>query len=133
MLVEKQARSQKLTTAQVLATLLNGVAADQVGLGHAAQGAAAGAAAGNAAALLAVAGGAGVLLERGVGDAALAAGGRPAGVLAAQDDGVAGDVADALDVGDGGRGDGDEAENGGEGELHLDGGEGERGREGLSS
>lgn len=55
-----------------------------------------------------------VLLQRFVGETA-----RAVRCLASLND-VAGSVADALDIGDGGRGYGDEAkENGGDGELHL--------------
>ena len=58
--------------------------------------------------------GAGILLQRLVGQAAGTVGG-----LAGLDLGTS-NVVDALDVGDGGGGDGDEAkENGGDGELHL--------------
>ena len=60
--------------------------------------------------------GAGILLQRAVGNTA-----GTVGSLASVDLG-AGGVADALDVGDGGSRDGDEAkENGGDGELHFDG------------
>ena len=58
--------------------------------------------------------GASVLLQRLVGETA-----RAVRCLASLDD-VAGSIADALYIGDGGRGDGDEAkENGGDRELHL--------------
>jgi hypothetical protein len=59
--------------------------------------------------------GACILLERLVGDAAVTVGGL------ASNDFATSDVVDTLDVGDGGRGDGDKAkENGGDGELHFD-------------
>jgi hypothetical protein len=59
--------------------------------------------------------GASILLERLVGNAASAVG------SLAGDDFATSDVVDTLDVGDGGRGDGNEAkENGGDGELHFD-------------
>jgi hypothetical protein len=80
-------------------------------------------AAGDAAAGLAVLGGAGVLLQAGVGDAAGARGDRAVLVLATDQEGVrvAGHVADTLDVGDAGGGKGSEAEDhGGDGELHLE-------------
>ena len=58
--------------------------------------------------------GAGILLQRLVGQAAGTVGG-----LAGLDLGTS-NVVDTLDVGDGGGGDGDEAkENGGDGELHI--------------
>jgi len=111
-----------LGTAERLAALDDAGVASQSSLGDTAESAATGLATGDAATGTTV-GLAGVLLDGGVGDTAGSLGDGAAGVLAAEDDGVARGVADTLGVGDGSRGEGGEAEdNGGDGELHFESG-----------
>lgn len=74
---------------------------------------------GHAATSSAVRGSACVLLQARVGNTARAAGNGSAGVLAVYQDRVAGSVADALKVGDGGGSEGGKAKEDGEAELHF--------------
>jgi hypothetical protein len=118
----KEATKGRDGTAKSVGTLLDVVVALKLGLSDAAQPSAAVVSAGNAAALLARGARAGVLLEAGVGDAALAVGHGAVLVLALDEDGVAGGAAHTLDVDEAGRGNGGEEENRGDvGELHLGG------------